>query len=426
MLFNSALSTPNSELGVSRRDLLRMGAVGLTATCTAPWFNVLTARAATAAKAGEKTKSCILVWLVGAPPQSLTFDIKDHSEIKAISTAASGVKISEHFGKLAKVMKDVSLLRGMRTSDSNHGSARYLMHTGFRKGQNAVTHPVLGSIVSNRLGDPNSDLPNFISVGSPSFNGFTAGHLGPKFAPIRVDDTAHGLSDLAPTGSLAEFDKKSSLLDELNTAFHTDHMAPSVQAHQVTLERANKLMHTSKTKAFDLSAEPAAVKAAYGSSKLSDQFLLARRLVESGVKFVEIRQGGWDVHKDTVPKTKKLSEELDTPLAALLSDLKQRGMLDSTLVIVMGEFGRNPQNGSSHFSRAWTSVLAGGGLKNGRAIGDTGKSGGTVEERPISPGDFMATVCKTLGIDSAKEWITPQGRPVPVVAKGSTPVSELF
>jgi uncharacterized protein (DUF1501 family) len=314
----------------------------------------------------------------------------------------------------------------MRTSDSNHGSARYLMHTGFRKGQNAVTHPVLGSIVSNQLGDPSSDLPNFISVGSPAFNGFTAGHLGPKFAPIRVEDSSHGLSDLAPAGSLADFDKKASLLDELNTAFHTDHMAPSVQAHQVTLERANRLMHTNKTKAFDLSSEPAAVKAAYGSSKLSDQFLLARRLVESGVKFVEIRQGGWDVHKDTVAKTKKNSEEIDTPLAALISDLKQRGMLDSTLVIVMGEFGRNPANGSSHFSRAWTSVLAGGGLKNGRAIGDTGKSGGTVEERPISPGDFMATVCKTLGIDSSKEWTTGAGRPVPMVAKGSTPVSELF
>jgi uncharacterized protein (DUF1501 family) len=144
------------------------------------------------------------------------------------------------------------------------------------------------------------------------------------------------------------------------------------------------------------------------------------------VKFVEIRQGGWDVHKDTVAKTKKNSEELDQPLAALIADLRQRGMLKDTLVVVMGEFGRNPQSGSNHFSRAWSLMLAGGGLKNGRFIGDTGSSGGTVEDRPVSPGDFMATVCKALGIDHTKEWTTGSGRPVPIVAKSAEAVRELF
>ncbi|CAN5545855.1 DUF1501 domain-containing protein [soil metagenome] len=410
---------------VSRRDLFRLGAAGFAGSAAAPWFNVLSARAGEASKSGVKTKACILVWLIGGPPQSLTFDLKSHSAIKPISTAASGVRISEHFSKLAKQMKDVTLLRGMRTADSNHASARYLMHTGFRKGQNAVSHPVLGSIVARSLGNLEDDLPNFISVGSLKFNGFGAGHLGPKFSPVRVDDGT-GLTDLAPAGSLKDFDAKASLLDELNTAFLTDHAAPSVQAHQVTLERASRLMHTSKTKVFDLSAEPATQRAAYGNNKFGDQFLLARRLIESGVKFVEIRQDGWDVHKDTVAKTKSNTEALDTPLAALIADLKQRGMLDSTLIITMGEFGRNPANGSNHFSRAWTSMLAGGGLKNGQALGDTGTSGGTVEKDPVSPGDFMATVCKALGIDSSKDWTISSGRPVPVVAKGSTPVKQLF
>lgn len=336
------------------------------------------------------------------------------------------MQISENFAKTAKVMKDVSLIRGMRTADSNHGSARYLMHTGFRKGQNAVTHPTLGSIVAKQLGDPASDLPNFISVGSPQFVGYGAGHLGPKYAPIRVDDLSTGLTDLKPHGSLAEFDNRRSLLDEMNTAFLTDHMATSVQAHQVTIDRASRLMHTPKTKAFDLSAEPAKLKEEYGSSRLGQSMMLARRLVESGVKFVEVRQGGWDVHKNTAPTTKKLSEEFDTPFAALIADLKTRGMLDSTLVIAMGEFGRNPANGSNHFSRAWTTVLAGGGLKNGQAIGDTGGSGGTVEKQPTTPGDFMATVCKALGIDYTKEWQTGAGRPVPMVTKGAVPVAELF
>ena len=410
----------------SRRDLLRLAAAGFASYGAAPWFNVLAARAAEASKAGVKPKACVLVWMVGGPPQTLTWDIKGHSAFKAIPTAAGGVRISENFAKTAKVMGDVSLLRGMRTADSNHGTARYLMHTGFRKGQNGVAHPTLGSMVAKQLGDPANDLPNFISVGSPQFVGYGAGHLGPKYAPIRIDDLGNGMTDLRPAGSLAEFDTRMSLLDEMNTAFLTDHTAASVQAHQVTLDRASRLMHTPKTKAFDLSVEPASMKELYGSSRLGQSMLLARRLVESGVKFVEVRQGGWDVHKNTVPQTKKLSEEFDTPFAALITDLKQRGMLDSTLVIAMGEFGRNPANGSSHFSRAWTTVLAGGGLKHGQAIGDTGGSGGTVEKRPIAPGDFMATVCKALGIDYTNDWTTGSGRPVPVVAKGAAPVGELF
>ena len=196
--------------------------------------------------------------------------------------------------------------------------------------------------------------------------------------------------------------------------------SPTTRRHQYKragdARSRNRLMHSPKSKAFDLSGKPAAMRSAYGTTHIGNQMLLARRLIESGVKFVEVRQDGWDVHKDTVRRTVKLSEELDTPLAALIADLRQRGLLDSTLVIAMGEFGRNPQNGSSHFSRAWTTMLAGGGLKNGHAIGDTGPNGGTVEKHPVSPADFMATVCKALGIDSSKEWTTGTGRPVPMVA----------
>ncbi len=410
---------------VSRRDLFRLGSAGLATACAAPWFQTLAARAAEVKpSAVAKTKSVILVWLIGGPPQSLTLDIKAHGAIKAASTAAPGVQISEHFAKLGKVMKDATVLRGMRTADSNHATARYLMHTGFRKGQNGVAHPVLGSIVAHELGDPKADLPNFISVGAAQFNGFGAGHLGPKFSPIRVE--GGGLEDLKPVGTLGEFDARSAILGDLNATFLQERSAESVQAHQVTLERASRLMHTTKTKAFDLTAESAAIRSQYGTGKLADQFLLARRLVESGVKFVELRQGGWDVHKDTVPKTKKLTEELDTPLAALIADLKQRGMLDGTLVIAMGEFGRNPANGSNHFSRAWSLLLAGGGLKHGRAIGDTGTTGGTVEKDPTGPGDFVATVCQAVGIDPKKEWALGSGRPIDLVSKGSKPVAELF
>ncbi|HEX4607361.1 MAG TPA: DUF1501 domain-containing protein, partial [Urbifossiella sp.] len=239
-------------------------------------------------------------------------------------------------------------------------------------------------------------------------------------------DPSGGLRDLAPPDSLGAFDQRAKLVGEMNAEFLADHQSRTALAHDVTFAAAARLMHSPKTKAFDVSAESAAVREAYGRGQFGQSVLLARRLVESGVRFVEVRQDGWDVHKDTVNRTRKLSQELDSPLAALVADLKTRGRLDDTLVICMGEFGRNPANGSSHFSRAWTTVLAGGGLKNGRAIGDTGGSGGTVESHPVSPGAFVATVCKTLGVDFTQDWETSTGRPVPKVAKGSQPIAELF
>jgi uncharacterized protein (DUF1501 family) len=300
-----------------------------------------------------------------------------------------------------------------------------LMHTGFRMGQQGVAHPVLGSMAAQAAGDRPDDLPAFVSLGASEFNGFGPGHLGAKAAPVRVDNPADGLPDLAPDDSLAGFDRRAGLLAELDRGFGAERPAASVAAHRTTLDRAARLMHSTKTAAFDLSKEPESVRQRYGSSKLAHQFLLARRLVESGVKFVELRQGGWDVHKDTVARTTALSQELDGPLAALLADLKQRGLLNSTLVIAMGEFGRNPANGSNHFGRAWTTLLAGGGLRHGQALGDTGKSGGTVESQPVRPGDFMATVQRALGMPWERDWQVA-GRPIDRVAKDAAPVKELF
>jgi hypothetical protein len=414
---------------LSRRDMFRLSAAGFAGMCSAPWFEAIARRAeaaaAPAAAATAKAKSCILLWMIGGPPQSLTWDPKGHSAVKGIGTAAAGIRISEHFPKIAASMKDVSLLRGMQTADSNHATARYLMHTGFRKGQNGVAHPVLGSIVARELAKGDTELPPFVSVGSPKYGGYGPGHLGPKFAPIRVDDPNGGLKDLAP-GSLTEFDERAKLVQEMNAEFLNERKSRTAQAHEVTFEAATRLMHSPKASAFDVSSEPAGVRESYGSGRFGQSVLLARRLIESGVRFVEVRQDGWDVHKNTVAQTKKLSEELDPAFASLLKDLKERGRLDDTLVICMGEFGRNPANGSNHFSRAWTTVLAGGGLRNGQAIGDTGGSGGTVEKRPISPGEFMATVSKALGLDIHQDWETSTGRPVPKVAKGSNPIAELF
>jgi Protein of unknown function (DUF1501) len=406
---------------VSRRDALRLSAAGVLGGCVAPWFNVLTARAKQSAEEGAKHKSCILLWMAGGPAQSHTFDLKSGGPYLEISTAVPGIKISEHLPKVAKQAKNFTLLRGMKTGDGNHPTATYLMHTGFRRGQGGVVHPSMGSIVSSELGQPDFDLPNYVALGT----GLGAGHLGPKFSPIRIEPGS-GLPDLKPADTLNDFDQRASLLEELDSAFHTDYQAAPIKAHQVTVERAVRLMHSVKTKAFDLSQEPSSMRDKYGNNRFGQGCLLARRLVEVGVPFVEVSLNGWDTHAQANERVKKLSEQLDPAMGTLIGDLKERGLLDDTLVIWAGEFGRSPGNGSNHFARAWTTLLAGGGLKHGQVVGKTNAKGDDVADRPVSAADFMATICKALGIDHTKEWTTRSGRPIAKVGKGAQPVRELF
>jgi uncharacterized protein (DUF1501 family) len=298
------------------------------------------------------------------------------------------------------------------------------MHTGFRIRQGGVVHPSLGAIVSKELGRRDFDLPNYVAVGQGRSR--QAGHLGPNYSPIVVTANGSGLPDLAPPDSAEAFDRRASLLDELDTAFHTDYTSPAVLAHQVTQQRAVRLMHSTLTRAFDISQEQAAIRDAYGRSSFGDGCLLARRLVEVGVPFVEVSLGGWDTHQQAPNRVRSLSQQLDPAMGTLISDLKERELLDRTLVIWMGEFGRGPSNGSQHFARAWSTVLAGGGVKTGQVIGNTGRGGNEVEDRPISSGDFMATVCRALGIDPTHEWTSRSGRPLPKVAREARPVQQLF
>jgi uncharacterized protein (DUF1501 family) len=296
------------------------------------------------------------------------------------------------------------------------------MHTGFRRGTGGVTHPSLGAVVSHELGDRLFELPNFVAVGNAPSSGF----LGPRHAPLIVRDFNRGLPDLAPPPGVADIDERASLVEELDRAFLTDYNAASTRSHTTAFQRAVKLMHSGKTKAFDLSKEPAKGRDAYGNTRFGQGCLLARRLVEEGVPFVEVSHGGWDTHNNTPQRIRQLSGQIDKPWATLISDLKDRGLLDTTLVIWMGEFGRTPGHGKNHFAKAWSTALAGAGIKAGQVVGKTDAKGNDVAERPISAGDFMATVCKALGIDHTKDWKLRNGRPMQKVAKGSSPVSQLF
>jgi uncharacterized protein (DUF1501 family) len=407
---------------LSRRDWLKLATAGALGASSSLWFDVLASRAKAAAEQGVKHKSCILLWMAGGPAQSHTWDLKADGPYKPIQTSVRGIQISEHLPQVARQMDHLALLRGMSTGDGNHRTATYLMHTGFRKGTGGVTYPSLGAMAAIDLGKPDAELPSFVAVGST----LGPGYLGPRYAPVIVNDFARGLPDLQPFTDLEDVDGRASLVEELDRAFLTDYQAPAINAHLTTYERALALMHSNKTKAFDLNNEPEKVREAYGKDRFGQGCLLARRLVEAEVPFVEVSLGGWDTHQGAVTRVKTLSEQLDPAMATLLAELKDRELLDTTLVICMGEFGRSPGNGSAHYARAWTAVLAGGGLKTGQVIGDTGRSGADVEKRPISCPDFMATVCKALGIDYTKDYTARGNRPMHKVDRDARPVQELF
>jgi uncharacterized protein (DUF1501 family) len=405
---------------VSRRDWLRLSSLGVLGASASGWFGLLADRARAAAGEGVKHKSCILLWMQGGPAQSHTFDLKPGGDFKPVATAAPGVQVSEHLPKLARQAKDFAVVRGMSTGDNNHPTATYLMHTGHRQGTGGVVHPSLGAMVAADLGRPDFDLPSFVAVG-PTLG---AGYLGPKYAPLVVGELGKSLPDLKPGAD--DLDDRASLVEELDRAFLTDYGAASTKAHATGFARALGLMKSRRTKAFELNLEPEKSRQRYGTSRFGQGCLLARRLVESGVPFVEVSLNGWDTHNNTPQRVKSLSEQLDGPMAALIADLKERGLLDSTLVVWMGEFGRSPGHGQNHYARAWSVVMAGAGVRGGRAVGKTDAKGNEVAERPVSAPDFMATVCHALGIDHTKNYQARGSRPMPKVAKGAKVVTELF
>ena len=415
----------------SRRDFFKMSSAGLSFAGLSGWLNVL---ATQAAASKVKTKSCILLWMDGGPTHKDTFDLKpgtkDAGEFKPINTSVSGIQISEHFPKLAQLMQHGALVRSMSTGEGAHGRAKYYLHTGYKEGVGGLVYPALGSIVSKELGRSDTPLPNYVSVGNRSYG---SGFLGAKHQPLVVTDPLKGVENLKPLVGGQQFENRVGLLEQMEAAFGREYNAVSGTDHRTTYQRAVTLMNSAGSKAFDISLEPANSRAAYGTGKFAEGCLMARRLVEVGVPFVEVTLGGWDTHNSNWDRVKNLSGQVDPAMSQLILDLKERGLLDSTLVIWMGEFGRTPKinsrppkPGRDHYPRAWSLAMFGGGIKGGQVIGKTDAEGATVVDRPVSTLDFMSTVCKILGIDYTKQNQTPIGRPVRIVDKGANPVTQLF
>jgi hypothetical protein len=408
----------------TRRDFLRLSAAGVFAPALSGWMPLM-AKAAAGASGKGRAKSCILLWMDGGPSHKDTFDLKPESkgagEFKPIKTSAPGIEISEHLPKLAGVMNHGVLVRGMSTPEGAHARARYYGHTGYREGQGGLVYPSIGAIASKEVGRPESAMPNYVAISGRSFG---SGFLGPKHQPLLITDPNRGVEDLKASAAATQFDNRVGLLEKMEKAFHREYQADAINDHATTYQRAVKLMQSKEAKAFDLASEPTGSRSKYGTGRFADGVVMARRLVEVGVPFVEVTLGGWDTHQDNFTRLKKLSGEIDTPIAALISDLRDRGLLDSTLVVWMGDFGRTPNinnrganPGRDHYPRAWTLAMWGGGIRGGQVIGKTDKEGATVVERPTSAQDYLATVCELMGIDYTKKNETATARPVTIVEK---------
>jgi uncharacterized protein (DUF1501 family) len=411
-----------------RRDFIKIAFGGAAAAAFSGKFLL----PATAASKPAKAKAVILLWMQGGPSQLDTFDPKPGAETggphKAIETKTKGLLLSEHLPRLAQASDKFSVIRTLFSKDPNHDTARYLLHTGYRTDP-TVDHPHLGSLLAQELGTKAEGLPGCITLGKDP--GAGSGYLPPELAPLLVEKIENPLEDLKLANGITSFRlaDREKLLQAQNEGFATDHVEGRVESQHKAYERAFALMRSPHLKAFELTGESDETKKLYGNSAFGRACLMARRLVEAGVRFVEVTLADWDTHSDNFSRTKGLMEQLDPGMSGLLADLGRKKMLDETLVICMGEFGRTPKinggNGRDHWTRAFGAALAGGGLAGGRVIGRTNALGTEAQDRPVSVQDLFATVYGQLGVDPSKKYMSQTGRPIKIL-EGGEPLKEIL
>lgn len=449
---NSSLRSSVDGLTLSRRHFLQAAAGG---ALSVSWLPALATEHAANPK---RQRSCILLWMSGGPSQIDTFDPKpDHDNgggVKAIDTSVPGIQISENFPQVAKWMNRMAVIRSMSTKEGDHSRGTYLMRTGYRP-QGPIQYPSIGALYSKELKNETCDLPGFVSVGA--FRGFNPaaygpGFLGPQYAPLivggggttNVDGEAiaslrvENLS-LPNNVNVSRHDDRLSILNGLEDEFAATRPDAAVTSHRSAYANAVRMMRSDSIGAFDFDDEPDALKQKYGSSVFGQGCLLARRLVEQGVPFIEVSLNnasgngnsfGWDTHQDNASAVASLCDVLDPAWATLMEDLDSRGLLDTATIIWMGEFGRTPRinsnSGRDHFPAAWSAVLAGGGVNGGQVVGATSPDGMEVTDRPVNVQDLLATVCGCLGINTHAENISNVGRPIRIADPSANPISEVI
>ncbi|MEM1067267.1 MAG: DUF1501 domain-containing protein [Planctomycetota bacterium] len=419
--------------GILRRDVLRVGGLSAFGLSLNHWFQ---ARAA-AGQPEATADSCILIWLDGGPSHLETFDLKPDApeEVRGpfspTATNVPGIQIGEYFERTATVMDKMAIIRSMTSTLGEHNFASHYLLTGYKPSP-ALVYPGLPSVVTHFHGGPTA-IPNNVALQKP--NGMAGpGYLNDSTSPFVVegDPSKPGFKvrDLTASVTLSSdrMDRRRSFREQI------DQMAGQAQQQgaDASFDQAYRLIASTEAReAFDLNRERESVQARYGKHQLGQSCLMARRLIEAGTKFVTVTDRGWDTHENLFTRLREgysggtvgKIPKLDVALSALLEDLDDRGLLDTTMVLVMGEFGRtpklNPRGGRDHWPRAFSVALAGGGIRGGQVIGASDSRGERPADRPVSPADLARTVYHALGIDGNLELQTNDGRPVQINRDGS-------
>ena len=424
--------------GVSRRDFLHLGTL---TTLGISLSGILRCRAHAAEKPAQRAVSCILLWLDGGPSHLDTFDPKPNAPVeirspfRAIPTDVDGIQICEHLPQTAKVMRDVALIRSITHELGNHDTGTQFMLTGHRP-LPSLQRPSLGSIVAHEQ-TVRGPMPPYIAIPADTVGGNSggarAGFLPASFSAFNTGSDPDNVQDLHPPAgvTLDRNDRRRDMLRKMDALSQEVEAQPLTKGRDAFFEQAWNLLTSPEARnAFSLQRESSATRERYGPSSIGAGCLLARRLVEAGSRFVTVVDTGWDTHQQIsrelpdsrFPGSGKLPA-LDRAYAALLTDLRERGLLDTTLVVLMGEFGRTPklnaQGGRDHWPRAGFACLAGGGVRGGQVIGSTNAFGEVPAERPVGPADLAHSILHLLGVDPAKELIAPGGRPLKILADGA-------
>lgn len=374
-----------------------------------------------------KAKAVIMLQLTGGLSQIDSFDPKTGASKgpgSAVSTKA-GYQVSSFLPEIAKIADKITVIRSMTAKVGVHEHAQYLMRTGFEK-RGTMVHPTLGAWAQNFLGPSHQTLPSSACVNRPADHG--NGFFPATMSPLPILDPDAGLQNAIAKADSAVMEKRLSLLHQMDSNFSDAINDPSVSAYNDFYESTLRLMKGKDLQCFDLEKESTDLRDKYGRNKFGQGCLLARRLVEGGVRYVEVQSGGWDMHKDLEGGMEDRGTEFDTAFAALISDLDARGLLDSTMVVVATEFGRKPTfdgSGRGHHPLAFSCALAGGGAKRGYVHGASDATGGEIDRDPVTVGDLHATVAHALGLPTGEVVLSPSGRPFTIGNKGK-PVSGVF
>jgi hypothetical protein len=396
-------------------------------TSTAGVLGLLQTLKANQEEIKKNGKSAILLWMGGGPSTMDIWDLKPEATtggpFRPISTSGD-VQICEHMPLMAKQMHNMAIIRSMSTREADHMRGRYYMHTGYVPSP-SMEHPSYGSVLSHQLRRDDIEIPQFVTVGGGSMG---AGFLGAQYNPFSVNSDGRIRNlDMKVDERLIQ---RAYALDFLETNFINQKRGSLAKDHQSVLKQTFNLLTSEQMKAFKVASEPEAVKERYGDSGFGKGCLMARRLVEVGVPFIEVNLGGWDNHQNihTILKDTRLPV-LDQGMSALVEDLEQRELLKDTAIIWMGEFSRTPRiNGNAgrdHWARSWSVVVGGAGMNGGVAVGATSDDGTKVITDPYSSQDVMASVCKALGISLSTTFTSNSGRPMKIANSGKI-IKELF